>query len=85
MAAQFESDERPDADSAAADDDAAALAALAHSVRLGRPIEPAEQLALLFGFRDLRYRRHVRGRQFRYRIVAQLRENEPLAAFDFIQ
>ena len=46
MAAQFERDERPDPH-ASADEDAAALAALARSVKLGGPIEPAEQDALL--------------------------------------
>jgi RNA polymerase primary sigma factor len=46
MAAQFERDERPDG-RASADEDAAALAALARSVKLGRPMEPAEQNTLL--------------------------------------
>jgi DNA-directed RNA polymerase sigma subunit (sigma70/sigma32) len=46
MSAQFERDERPDG-RASADEDAAAVAALARSVRLGRPIEPAEQNELL--------------------------------------
>jgi RNA polymerase primary sigma factor len=46
MSAQFETDERHDA-RASADEDAAALAALARSVKLGRPIEQAEQNALL--------------------------------------
>lgn len=46
MAAQFEKDERPDAPFSV-DEDAAALAALARSVRLGRPIAPHELQTLL--------------------------------------
>lgn len=46
MAAQFDKAERPDAPSSV-DEDAAALAALARSVRLGRPIEANELSALL--------------------------------------
>lgn len=47
MAAQFErDDERPEAGTTV-DEDAAALAELARSVQLGRPIEPAEQIELL--------------------------------------
>jgi RNA polymerase primary sigma factor len=46
MAAQFEREERPDARTSS-DEDAAALAALAASVREGRPIGAAEQQALL--------------------------------------
>src|SRR6266571_3989884 len=46
MAAQFERHERPDAETSV-DEDAAALAALAHSVRSSRPIEAAEQPSLL--------------------------------------
>ncbi len=46
MAAQFEKDERPEAPTSV-DEDAAALAALARSVRLGRPIDPAELPTLL--------------------------------------
>ncbi len=46
MAAQFERDERPD-ERTSTDEDAAALEALARSVRAGRPIEAAEQQALL--------------------------------------
>jgi RNA polymerase primary sigma factor len=46
MAAQFEREERPDARTSS-DEDAAALAALAASVREGRPFGAAEQQALL--------------------------------------
>jgi len=46
VAAQFDKAERPDAPSSV-DEDAAALAALARSVRLGRPIEANELSALL--------------------------------------
>ena len=46
MAAQFEKQETHDA-TASVDEDAAALAALAHSVRLGRPIQPNELKTLL--------------------------------------
>jgi DNA-directed RNA polymerase sigma subunit (sigma70/sigma32) len=46
MAAQFESDERQDGGTST-DEDAAALAALARSVRAGRPFGAAEQAALL--------------------------------------
>src|SRR5258708_17511243 len=47
MAAQFERDDERPEPGTTVDEDAAALAELARSVALGRPIEPAEQLALL--------------------------------------
>ncbi|HXC80084.1 MAG TPA: sigma factor [Candidatus Acidoferrum sp.] len=46
MAAQYEKAERPDTP-ASVDEDAAALAALARSVRLGRPVEPHDLPTLL--------------------------------------
>jgi RNA polymerase primary sigma factor len=46
MAARFEKDETLD-DLTSVDDDATALAALARSVRLDRPLDPAEMQALL--------------------------------------
>lgn len=47
MAAQFEDDNTDPTPGTSVDEDAAALAALAHSVRLGRPIEPGELGAVL--------------------------------------
>jgi RNA polymerase primary sigma factor len=48
MAAEFDTDDGRETDARTSiDEDAAALAELARSVRLGRPIQPAEQQALL--------------------------------------
>lgn len=47
MAAQFERDEEQPEPGTSVDEDAAALAAFARSLKAGRPIEPTEEAALL--------------------------------------
>jgi RNA polymerase primary sigma factor len=89
MAAQFERDDRPDPNPhASVDEDAAALAALAGSLRLERPIEPAEQQALLeragLGDRASEERLVAANLPMVFRL-ARARKDHGLSAADLVQ
>jgi len=87
MATQSERDERSETRDSI-DDDGAALADLAHSVRSGRPIEPAEQQALLeraaLGDRPSEERLVAANVQMVIRL-AGARKDKGLSAADLVQ